>query len=104
MPGQGKGKLFLFAPLAISILHCVLVFYPFEVDCVLAHDRQGWGRSAGPGQACSGQDVEHQVRSDGVDIYCKGGLIRCQCLLKNVEGGVVRSLSGDTDKKVIKKY
>ena len=47
MPGQGKGKLFLFAPLAISILHCVLVFYPFEVDCVIAQDRQGWGRSAG---------------------------------------------------------
>ena len=64
MPGQGKGKLFLFAPLAISILHCFLVFYPFEVDCVVAQARQ--------------------------------------CLVKNVEGEVVRNVEGITNEKVNK--
>jgi hypothetical protein len=102
MPGQGRGKLFLLAPLAISILHCALVFYPFEVDCVIAQDRQKWGRSAGPGPTCSGQGVENHVRSDGVDVYCEGGLIGCRCLVKNVEGEVVRKVERDTNEKVNK--
>ena len=100
MPGQGKGKLFLFAPLAISILHWVPVFYPFEVDCVIAQDRQGWGRSGGLGASCSGQDIENHVRSDGVDVYCEGGLIGCRCLVKNVEGEVVRNVEGDKNENV----
>jgi hypothetical protein len=55
--------------------HCVLVFYPFEVDCEITQDRQGWGRSAGPSASCSGQDIENHFRSDGVDVYCEDGLI-----------------------------
>ena len=100
MPGQGKGKLLLFASLTISILHCVLVFYPFDVHGVVARDRQGWGRSGGIGASCSGQDIENHVRSNGVDVYCEGGLIGCQCLVKNVEGEVVRNVEGDKNENV----
>ena len=82
MHQQGKGKLFLLAPFAISMLHVFLVSYPFECDCVF--DRKGFGRSVGeqklnylkllwsdlfPGLTCSGQDIANPVRSDGVDIY-----------------------------------
>ena len=47
MAGEGRGKLFLLAPLGISLLHCVLVFYPFHVDCVVKQDRLAWARSVG---------------------------------------------------------
>ena len=47
MVGEGRGRLFIFAPLGISLLHCVLVFYPFDVDCADKQDRQAWTRSLG---------------------------------------------------------
>ena len=40
------------------------------------------------------------MRSDGVDIFCTGGLVSCKCLVKDQREKIIKKVEGDFNEKV----